>query len=87
MDWIINQKQSHAFNHKKSKKKKKRDNYTKIKLRYCLDCKKTWEISTSGSILFYDHLPTYGLQRRICHSCNNLSIKAYKQKRREDDNV
>ena len=78
MDWIINKKQINAL---RPKKKKKVINYQKAKLRYCLDCKKVWEISTSGSILFYEHLPTYGLERRNCKSCDNLSIKAYKQQR------
>lgn len=78
MDWIINKKQN---NNLRPTKKKKVKNYQKAKLRYCLDCKKVWEISTSGSILFYEHLPTYGLERRICKSCNNLNTKTYKQQR------
>ena len=38
-------------------------------LRYCLKCEHVWEISTSGSILYYKHLPTYGLPRKKCKSC------------------
>jgi len=48
-------------------------------LKHCLKCKKTWEIGTNGSILFYKHLPTYGLERKTCKGCNNLSIKTYEK--------
>jgi len=65
----------------------------KATLRYCLECKKVWEIGISGSILFYSHLPTYKLPRKICKACNNLSIDTYekqmyhKKRRMNDDNV
>jgi len=57
-------------------------NYSKPSLRYCINCKKVWVISTTGSILFYDHLPTYGLERRICKACDNRSTETYERQRR-----
>jgi hypothetical protein len=74
MDWILNKKRE-----VNPKPKKQGINiYTKPTLKYCLDCKKVWEISTTGSILFYKHMPTYGLTRKTCKSCNNLSTDTYK---------
>ncbi len=69
MDWIINKKRVSDLSLKKRRKVRK--NYAKPTLRYCINCKKVWEISTTGSILYYEHLPTYGLDRRICKACNN----------------
>ena len=77
MDWILNKKSGNALVKKQSK-----NTYTKPTLRYCIDCKKVWEISTTGSILFYAHLPTYGLPRKGCKSCKNLSIESYEKQRR-----
>ena len=50
-------------------------------LKYCLECKKTWEIGTDGGILFYTHLPTYGLERKTCKGCNNLSTESYEKQK------
>jgi len=80
MDWILNKKR--ISNTDLKKKKKSRKNYSKPSLRYCIDCKKVWVISTTGSILFYDHLPTYGLERRTCKACDNRSTETYEHQRR-----
>ena len=80
MDWILNKKRTSNTDLKK--KKKIRKNYSKPSLRYCINCKKVWVISITGSILFYDHLPTYGLERRICKACNNRSTETYENQRR-----
>ena len=80
MDWIINKKKP-----KKSDLAQRSDINTKVfdTLRYCLKCEHVWEIGTSGSILFYKHLPTYGLPRKDCKSCNKLSILSYKRQKGE----
>ena len=75
MDWILNKKRETGF------KPKKQDinTYSKPALRYCMECKKVWEISTAGSILFYNHLPTYKLPRIKCKACRNLSTESYEK--------
>ena len=75
MDWILNKKRQ--VNPKP--KKQGINTYVKPTLKYCLNCKKVWEISTTGSILFYKHMPTYGLPRKTCKSCNNLSTDTYEK--------
>jgi len=75
MDWILNKKRE--VNPKP--KKQGINTYAKPTLKYCIKCKKVWEISTTGSILFYKHMPTYGLPRKTCKSCNNLSTDTYEK--------
>ena len=41
------------------------------RLKYCTKCKRVWEISCTGSIHSYGHLPTYGLPRLNCRVCEN----------------
>jgi len=50
------------------------------RLKYCKECNKIWEISTTGSILFYEHMPTYGMTRKKCKNCKGIDIRAYKQR-------
>tara|TARA_R100001443_G_scaffold70469_1_gene78762 strand:+ start:113 stop:337 length:225 start_codon:yes stop_codon:yes gene_type:complete len=38
-------------------------------LSYCESCKQVWEKTWGRSYLFYRHLPTYGLPRKICKHC------------------
>jgi|TARA_R110000765_G_scaffold62374_2_gene121050 hypothetical protein len=75
MDWILKQKRANALKFKKQGI----NTYTKPTLRYCLECEKVWEISTTGSILFYRHLPTYKLPRVKCKKCRNLSVESYEK--------
>jgi hypothetical protein len=76
MNWIIDKKPLSKY------KKQGINSYKKETLKYCLECKKVWQISITGSILFYKHLPTYGLTRQTCKACKKLSIKTYEQQRR-----
>tara|TARA_R110002110_G_scaffold120534_2_gene295785 strand:+ start:460 stop:726 length:267 start_codon:yes stop_codon:yes gene_type:complete len=88
MDWILNKKTKKEGKSALKIKRRGINTYAKQTLRYCLKCKKVWEISTTGSILFYKHLPTYGLPRKNCKSCNNLSVLSYeRQKGARDDNA
>lgn len=39
------------------------------RLKYCLQCCRVWEISYTGSISSYGHMPSYGLPRKDCMIC------------------
>lgn len=88
MDWILDKKQIKENKDLIKYRRKNPITYSKQTLRYCLDCKKVWEIGTAGTVLFYSHLPTYGLPRRKCKACNNFSIVSYRSRKGEgNDNV
>tara|TARA_R110001599_G_C11853772_1_gene620953 strand:+ start:129 stop:353 length:225 start_codon:yes stop_codon:yes gene_type:complete len=65
IDWVVN-----VFLKNKKNKPRKYKREAK-KLKYCLHCKKTWEIGFGNVIHSYAHLPTYGLIRKKCRVCEN----------------
>jgi len=54
--------------------KRSRNRYTKEsrKLKYCPECDRVWEICTTGMVHRYDHLPTYGLMKKVCTFCKGV---------------
>lgn len=48
------------------------------RLRYCNACSHVWEDGSSGMVLRYSHLPTWGLPRKNCGVCKK--IKKHKKK-------
>jgi hypothetical protein len=44
------------------------------RLKYCKGCRSVWELGLDGTQLKYKHLPTYGLYRLQCESCDNESL-------------
>jgi len=48
------------------------------RLKYCDKCKRVWEKGCNGTILKHLNLPTYGLPRITCNTCNKL--KASREK-------
>jgi len=68
MDWVIK-----ILSKPKTLNRKIKNNYNydQRRLRFCKDCKKVWELTWSKSLLYYDHLPTYGLPRKKCKYCKN----------------
>ena len=83
MDWIINKRINKELDPKKRYKRKRDTERTK----YCTKCKLVWEICLTGKLLFYDHLPTYGLIRKVCNKCQNKRANTYKEEKRVNDNV
>lgn len=59
--------------------KKSHANLRTYALYFCESCESVWEISCTGTILRYKHLPTYGLKRTNCRHCKNGNNKTYKQ--------
>tara|TARA_S200002703_G_scaffold74486_1_gene64272 strand:+ start:9720 stop:9941 length:222 start_codon:yes stop_codon:yes gene_type:complete len=53
--------------------KPKRNN-KKYTLRYCKSCNKTWEISCEKTVVTYEGLPTYGLERETCKYCKKETV-------------
>ena len=53
------------------KAKKGQANLKTYALYFCENCMSVWEISCTGSIHSYGHLPTYGLPRINCRVCEN----------------
>ena len=61
------------------------DNKTQVNpktyaLYFCKPCNHVWEISCTGTIIRYKHLPTYGLKRIECPYCLKGHNKTYKDK-------
>ena len=56
---------------KVKKIRSKNKNITYQRLKYCEGCKHVWERSSTGSILYYAHLPTYKLPRITCYKCKS----------------
>ena len=54
---------------KNRKKKISKHNREYKKLKLCKLCGNTWEMTVTGSIARYSHLPTYGLLRSTCVIC------------------
>ena len=53
------------------------------RLKLCESCKMVWERQyQAAKVLYYEDFPTYGLNRKTCTSCKNLSIKSYEVQRR-----
>lgn len=65
---------------KKLYKNKTQVNPKTYALYFCEPCKHVWEISCTGTIIRYKHLPTYGLKRIACPYCKNGHNKTYKEK-------
>ena len=61
------------------KAKKGQANLKTYALYFCENCVSVWEISCTGTILRYKHLPTYGLKRITCRHCKNGNNRTYKQ--------
>ena len=82
IQWVIDAYGRKGYRGKPLQQKNNKNKFTKEarRLKYCTMCSHTWEISITGSILFYAHLPTYGCKRKKCHKCKGKSIKTYKQK-------
>ena len=59
--------------------KKGQANLKTYALYYCENCESVWEISCTGTILRYKHLPTYGKTRITCRHCKNGNNKTYQQ--------
>tara|TARA_R100001082_G_scaffold106772_1_gene79953 strand:- start:650 stop:1090 length:441 start_codon:yes stop_codon:yes gene_type:complete len=81
MEWVIR-----SLNIKKNmtKIRKGAKNYHHAeftKLKFCENCKKTWERTCTGTIALYDHLPTYGLLRKSCDICKKGSNVTYKKEK------
>ena len=51
-----------------------RNHYAKEtkRLRLCPDCEHVWEIAHTGRCRRYNHLPTYGLSKKVCTFCKGL---------------
>lgn len=68
----------------------KEENNTQFSVKYCVLCKKSWEMVSSKknketgkmerNIIVHLDFPTYGLRRKVCYNC----IK--KQEMRENEN-
>lgn len=61
------------------KAKKGQANLKTYALYYCENCESVWEISCTGTVLRYKHLPTYGKTRAICRPCRKGHNKTYEQ--------
>jgi len=59
--------------------KKGQANLKTYALYYCENCESVWEISCTGTILRYKHLPTYGKERVTCRHCKNGNNNNYKK--------
>lgn len=68
MEWMIN-KDLKAYVPKKASEKNNYSNEGK-KLKFCNRCNMVWEIGITGTLLRYDHMPTYGLKRQDCFRCD-----------------
>jgi|TARA_R110000824_G_scaffold10249_1_gene45365 hypothetical protein len=68
MEWML-KKDFKAYIPKKASQK---NNYSSEgrKLKFCNKCKMVWEMGITGTILKYDHMPTYGLKRKDCLKCS-----------------
>jgi len=62
------------------KKERSQVNNRVFALYLCDKCEHIWEISTTGSILRYKHLPKYGKIKKTCRFCINGHNKTYKEK-------
>ena len=76
--WYLN-------SHPVPKKSQSQVNNRVFALYVCKECDHTWEISTSGSIIRYKHLPKYGKQPKTCNHCKSGNNKTYKE-RQENKN-
>jgi hypothetical protein len=61
------------------KSKKRQANLKTYALYFCENCVSVWQISCTGTILRYKHLPTYKLKRTKCRYCKNGNNKTYQQ--------
>ena len=82
IQWVIDKFSDRTSYSYRPKKRNLRNLHSKEvrRLKNCEECNKTWEISTTGSILFYEHLPTYKMTRKKCKNCEGSDIRAYKQR-------
>jgi len=60
-------------------KKKSQINNKVYALYLCELCNHIWEISTTGSIIRYNHLPKWGKEKKICKLCKKGHNKPYKE--------
>ena len=82
MDWVVkllSRRTDRRYKYVRNTKKKSYNTEYK-RLKFCESCKTTWEILTTGVIINYNHLPTYGLFRKTCHHCKGVEKKTYKEK-------
>ena len=80
MEWVIRSLNTKK-NMTKSKKGAKNYHHAEFtKLKFCKNCKKTWERTCTGTILSYNHLPTYGLLRKNCDKCGKKGNIVCKKK-------
>jgi len=49
------------------------------RLKYCDKCSHVWEKGMSGTVLKYNHLPTYRLPRILCNTCAKLKTDKEKE--------
>ena len=61
-------------------KKKGQANNKVYALYLCESCNYIWEISTSGSIIRYKHIPRYGKEKKTCLFCKKGHNKPYKER-------
>ena len=47
----------------------------KGKLKFCKKCNYVWEISTEGTCMRYNNMPSYKLPRIICKNCDKSIVK------------
>ena len=87
IQWVIDAYGRKGYRGRPLQQKNNKNKFTKEarRLKYCKQCSHTWEIATSGVILFYQHLPTYGCKRKKCKRCKGNNIQAYKQRYKYGD--
>ena len=61
-------------------KKSAQVNQKTYALYFCDSCKHVWEISCTGTIIRYKHMPSWGLKRIDCTYCVKGHNKPYKKK-------
>lgn len=64
-------------------KKKNRPPVNAYTLYYCKDCSHVWEVSWTGSIIRYKHMPTLNLKRVTCKPCKQGHNYTYANTRTE----
>lgn len=66
-------------------KHQKKYNRESQRLFYCLQCKRVWEISCTGSMLSYSDMPTYKLERKKCRACTGEPLVRNRIRKLESD--
>ncbi len=75
MDWVI-RRLSRKISSSKNKSNSRNSNLKESKrLKLCNMCKNVWEISHTGTTMYYNSFPTYKLERRLCRKCIGVIMK------------